>query len=176
MKIEKLSVKELAAFISEHLRKCGIDTVLSGGACVTIYTKNKYQSFDLDFVTTNYIKSKKICEAMKQIGFRMEHRHFIHPATKYFIEFPPPPLAVGAEPVKEIREIKVKGKALKLLSPTDCVKDRLSAYYHWNDKQSLHQAVLVYKNQKVDLNEIERWSRSEGMGTKFKAFCKIIQE
>ena len=61
---------------------------------------------------------------------------------------------------------------LKLLSPTDCVKDRLAAYYHWNDRPSLEQAVLVCQNQSVDLDEVERWSKSEGKGDKFKLFRK----
>ena len=53
MKIDwqKIRIKELAALISEKLRGGGVDSILVGGACVSIYTKNKYQSFDLDFVT-----------------------------------------------------------------------------------------------------------------------------
>ena len=34
-----ISLKELAGFVSEELRNRGIDTVLVGGACVTIYTE-----------------------------------------------------------------------------------------------------------------------------------------
>jgi hypothetical protein len=48
MKIDwqKIGIKELAVLISEKLRGEGVDSILVGGACVTIYTKNKYQSFD----------------------------------------------------------------------------------------------------------------------------------
>jgi hypothetical protein len=42
MKIKGISLKDLAIYISDYLRKNGIETVLSGGACVTIYTDNKY--------------------------------------------------------------------------------------------------------------------------------------
>jgi len=42
------------------------------------------------------------------------------------------------------------------------VKDRLCAYYFWNDQQGLAQAVLVARNQKVDLKEVMRWSKGEG--------------
>lgn len=47
MKIEwqKIGIKELAALISGKLRENGIDAILVGGACVSIYTKNRYQSF-----------------------------------------------------------------------------------------------------------------------------------
>ncbi len=53
----KISLKELAGYVAEELRKRGIDTVLVGGACVTIYSENRYQSYDLDYVT--YADMKK---------------------------------------------------------------------------------------------------------------------
>lgn len=46
---EKISLKEFAGYISEELRMRGIEAVLVGGACVTIYSENRYQSYDLDF-------------------------------------------------------------------------------------------------------------------------------
>lgn len=168
MKIKGISLKDLAIYISDYLRKNGIDTVLSGGACVTIYTDNKYLSYDLDFVLLVYIGRKKIKTVLEEIGFQEDGRSFRHKDTPYFIEFLSPPLSVGEEPVKDISSIKKRGKVLKLLSPTDCVKDRLAAYYHWNDLQSLDQAVLVCKDSSVNLKEIERWSLNEGMRRKFE--------
>lgn len=41
---EHISLKKLAGYVSEELRKCGIETILVGGACVTIYSENRYQS------------------------------------------------------------------------------------------------------------------------------------
>ncbi|MFH1825561.1 MAG: hypothetical protein ABH873_10140 [Candidatus Firestonebacteria bacterium] len=50
MKIDfkNIKAKELAGLISEELRKEDIDTTLVGGACVTIYSRNKYVSADFD--------------------------------------------------------------------------------------------------------------------------------
>jgi len=46
MKIDwkNIDIKELAGLISESLRMDGIDAVLVGGACVSIYSKNRYMS------------------------------------------------------------------------------------------------------------------------------------
>ncbi|MEE8060173.1 MAG: hypothetical protein V3T17_20430 [Pseudomonadales bacterium] len=44
-----LSREELAGLIGEHLRNAGIDVVLSGGSCVSIYFDERYVSKDLDF-------------------------------------------------------------------------------------------------------------------------------
>jgi hypothetical protein len=50
-----------------------------------------------------------------------------------------------------------------MLSPTNCIKDRLASYYFLDDKQSLDQAIKVYKKKKeiVDLKEIKRWSKKK---------------
>ena len=44
--IKEMSLGELAAFIDSNLRKKGIDVVLSGGACVAIYSDHRYVSKD----------------------------------------------------------------------------------------------------------------------------------
>ena len=166
--IRNMSIGELAAFICTHLKKNGIDVVLSGGACITIYTDNKYESFDLDFIENVSSKRKRIADSLKKIGFKEENRYFINPETKFFIEFPSGPLSVGEEPVKEINTIQYQTGELKLISPTDCVKDRLAAYYHWQDQQSLEQAISISERHKINLKEIERWSKNEGMDYKFQ--------
>jgi|694.fasta_scaffold65745_6 hypothetical protein len=57
-----ISLKEFAGYVSEELRKRGIETVLVGGACVTIYSENRYQSYDLDYITYEKMqKVKKFC-------------------------------------------------------------------------------------------------------------------
>jgi hypothetical protein len=76
--------------------------------------------------------------------------------------------------VKEIVEIKYSTGILRVISATECVKDRLAAYYHWGDLPSLEQAVLVAKANDVDLNEIDRWSEIEGSSDKFDKFRKRL--
>jgi len=176
MKIKNSSLKDLAIYISDYLSKNDIDAVLSGGACVSIYTDNKYISSDLDFVLFSFADQKKLRYVLEKIGFYEENRQFKHKDTEFFIEFLPPPPSVGEEPVNEISEIKKGDMNLKLLSPTDCVKDRLAAFYHWNDRQCLEQAILVCMDNPVDLKEVERWSRMEGMSNKFKIFRKRLKE
>lgn len=164
-----MSLPELAAFVCAHLRSRGIMAVLSGGACVSIYTDNRYQSFDLDFVETVPSSRKRIGPALLEIGFVEKDRYFKHPDTDFIIEFPAGPLAVGSEPVRHIEEMEFPTGSLVLLSPTDCVKDRLAAFYHWNDRQCLEQAVLVIEAKKIDLREIRRWSAAENKLAEYEA-------
>jgi hypothetical protein len=166
--IKAMTIAELTAFIESCLRDRGIDVVLSGGACVSIYSENRYVSMDLDLVNIHFEKRRAIREAMQAIGFREEGRHFTHPDTDFFVEFPAGPLAVGEEPVKEVNEIELDTGTLKIISPTDCVKDRLAGYYHWNDAQCLEQAALMAQTKEIDLDEVERWSEVEGKLDEFK--------
>lgn len=57
--LEEHHSKRLAGYVSEELRKRAIETILFGGACVTIYTQNRYQSYDLDYVTYEDIAKLK---------------------------------------------------------------------------------------------------------------------
>ena len=165
--LAELSIGELAAFIADHLCSREIDVVLVGGACISIYSENKYSSFDLDFVTTGLANRQRIRSALSEINFVEEHRYFKNPETVYFIEFPSGPLAIGDEPPAEIATLQYSTGSLRLLSPTDCVKDRLAAYYHWKDHQSLEQAILVARDHPVDLEEVRRWSDHEGFADTF---------
>jgi len=51
---------ELAGLVSAEFRKNGINVVLSGGSCVSIYSEEKYVSTDLDFVNTAFTKRDRM--------------------------------------------------------------------------------------------------------------------
>lgn len=127
-----ISLKELAGYVSEKLRKRGIETILVGGACVTIYSENRYQSYDLDYIT--YEEMRKVKKALLELGFAAKASYFQHENCQWFVEFISPPAAVGGEPISEFSSVETIYGRIKLLRPVDSVKDRLASYYHWNDK------------------------------------------
>jgi hypothetical protein len=174
--IAQMTIGELAAYVCSHLDSRGIRVVLSGGGCVAIYASDRYSSMDLDFIDRLHTTRRQLKAALAEIGFYEENRYFIHPDTQFFLEFPSGPLAVGNEPVSAVEELHLETGTLKLLSPTDCVKDRLAAYFHWNDRQCLQQAVWVALGRHVHWDEIERWSRQEGGIDKFEVFRKKFDE
>lgn len=68
--LSEMSVGEVAAYVAEHLRQDGISVVLTGGSCVSIYTDNRYLSFDLDFIEEGQSTRKKIATCLQEIAFR----------------------------------------------------------------------------------------------------------
>lgn len=170
---KNISIKELAALVAGKLNENGIDAILVGGACVSIYTKNKYRSGDLDFVSGSSLK--EISPILAELGFeRKSSRHFEKKDCPFFIEFVAPPAAIGSEPVKGKSILKTRLGNIILLTPTDSVKDRLAAYYHWNDPQSLEQALMLAKSQKINLREVKRWSDKEGYKEKYNFFLRTL--
>ncbi len=168
MNFSNIDLKELACFIYETLKENGIDVVLVGGACVSIYSHNRYQSSDLDFVT--YEEIKQVEKVFKKIGFKRKGRCFFRKDCFYLIDFVTPPISVGNEAIHRFKTLKTATGSLKLLSPTDCVKDRLASFFHWNDKQALEQALLVAEDHKINLNDLKRWAKAEGFEKKLEEF------
>lgn len=173
MKItKKTSVEQLATLVCEALLKNGISAVLTGGAVVSIYSHNEYESRDLDFITSGSLREVEV--VLNEIGFKRKNRIFVHPLTEFYVEFPPGPLAIGDVLIKKWDTKISKAGRLQILSPTHAVMDRLAAYFYWNDRQSLDQAVLVAKHQPIRIKEIEKWASNEGQTDKFQTFRKLL--
>jgi hypothetical protein len=174
---KKMSCEEIAAFICDHLSQHKASAILTGGACVTIYSNNNYESGDLDFIADS-ISLKELDPLMKEIGFQRttQLRHYENPHCPYFVEFPPGPLSVGNEIIQKTAARKTKYGILHLLKPEDSVKDRLAAFYHWNDRQSLEQALLICQQHAVNFKKIKAWSDQEGSQEKYQYFLDQLKK
>ena len=171
-----MKAKDVAAIVQETLRKKGIDSTVVGGSCVEIYSNSKYTSGDIDIVSEYSLE--EIENALTGLNFKRKDktRIFERKDCEYFLDFVQPPLAIGNAPVKQLSNIKTKNGIIKLLTPSDCVKDRLAAYFYWDDKQSMEQAILVAKTNTLDYKDIERWAKEELNLIKYKEFLKKIDE
>lgn len=174
MKIsKKMTIGEFAASVASHLQSKGISTVLTGGAVVSIYTENKYTSYDADFISP--ADQKSISQAMQDLGFERHGREFRHKETDFFVEFPSGPLTIGDQLIQAEAELDFKGYKLKLLSPTQSIMDRLAAYFHWNDLQCLDQAVWIAEKQPIKIYEIQEWAKRENEEIKFNHFLMQLK-
>lgn len=168
--INRMDRAEFGAFVFNLLKHQGVDLILSGGSCVSIYTDEDYASGYLDFIQTSLVSRAKIEATLLKNGFKKENRYFKHPETPFFIEFPGGPPSIGEAPIIDFITIITDSGELHLLTPTDCVKDRLVDYFHWDDEESLEHAIMVAKCQTIDIADIEEWSCIEG---KLEIFKKI---
>ena len=137
------SLADVAAVVAAVLARSGIRAVLTGGACATLYTGGQYQSSDLDFVLQSVATRRQLDEALATVGFARKGEHYEHSESPFLVEFPPGPLGIGAD--LDIRPVayRIRGVDVRALSATDSCRDRLAAFYHWRDRQSLATAVQI---------------------------------
>jgi hypothetical protein len=163
---------QLAALVSRALAAGGIDATLVGGAVATLYSRGKYLTEDIDFVSHGRLK--EIAPILKKLGFEMIGNRAVHPATTLYVQFCSPPLSVGHAPVKSV-ELETRHGTLMTLSPTDCVLDRLMKFYHWDDEQGLEQALLVARSRRIDLERIREVSLREGKSAQLARFTRELR-
>lgn len=169
-----MSLRDFALAVAELLQRQNIEVVLTGGAVVAIYSNGKYVSNDVDFLSATSHQTIKV--VMLEAGFRNLGKDFCHDDSQFTVEFPGTQLVIGEEAMQPEGEIKEGKFILRLLSPTQCVMDRLAAFYHWKDRQSLEQAVLVATSQPIKLSRLEKWSIAEGMKDRFEIFLAQLKD
>lgn len=168
------SIEELWKYVASELSSKGVDVVLVGGAVVSIYTEGAYKSGDLDFVLNDFSR-EKLNKVMNDLGFLQRGRHYTHPDCKHlFIEFASFPVSIGNDYNLIPEEFEVNGSIIKIYSPTDCVRDRLSSYIHFSAHDCLDQAVLVANRHPVDLQKIKHWCKLEGGEKEWENFNKLL--
>jgi hypothetical protein len=169
------SLATVAASVAATLARAGIRAVLTGGACATLYSEGKYQSFDLDFILQSATSVRDLDAAMKAVGFRRTGNHYEHPRSRFVVEFPAGPLGIGGDLDIRPTTFRIGRVQVRALSATDSCRDRLAAYFHWNDRQSLAAAVEIGRRRRLNIGSIRRWSENEGATEKFGTFLEFLR-
>lgn len=156
------TLEETAAYICTKLKEKRIDVVLSGGSCMEIYTKSNFSSLDIDFIPNPSVTSKQIEETMVELGFKkIPPRYYKHDSNPNYIEFPTGPVSLGNDLTKEFSELKTHVGNLTLLTPTDCIKDRLCALVYHGGEECFSHAVAVAHLNRFDKENLINWAKKE---------------
>jgi hypothetical protein len=172
---QRTRLPTVAAAVGAALARHEIRAVLTGGACASVYTRGHYQSRDIDFIVVGATTQARLDTALGSIGFVRKGDRYVHARLAFYVEFPRGPLAIGDD--YRIRPVsrRAGGGRLLLLSATDSCRDRLAAFYHWNDRQSLQVAAQIARTQRVNLAAIRRWSAAEGFPDRFREFLDEVR-
>lgn len=177
---ESATEKEVWEFAAVHLKRGGVETVLVGGAAAAVYSEGAYRSGDLDLVKESYsVPYSTVEEILRGIGFTRQGKHFAHPRCRHIIiEFVSGPVAVGEDTDITPERHAAHGTTIKILSPTDCIKDRLASYIFFKSRDALEQAVLVARRNRHDTAAIRRWCASEGKDAAeaFREFRRLTEQ
>jgi len=166
------TLSDLAFIVGTALEKAGIVAVLSGGGAATVYAPDVNQSRDLDFVLGFWSSLGVSAQCVLDLGFRAKGGGYVHDETKFTLEFPPGPISIGEEVISEWETLRNGDMTLQILSPTDCVRDRLSwfLFYQNYDFSALEQALAVATRHDVELEKIRTWAIQGGASQRFEIF------
>jgi hypothetical protein len=166
-------IVELAAIVANHLHQHGIRVVLVGGLAVEIYSENLYLTKDIDMVNTSYDPPGAINQAMAAIGFSKQGRVYVNDTTDICVEFPTAPLSVGEELIHETTIVEFGSGDIPILLAKDVIKDRLVAYFHWNDRPSLVQALALMINHSINTEELRTFCLAEGKADQYEIIERL---
>jgi len=170
------SAEDLWKYVASTLAKNDVDVVLVGGAVVSIYTEGAFVSGDLDFVLYDFSRTR-LQSLLDQLGFKKRGgRHFVHPKCPHlYLEFMTFPASIGDDYSIIPDEVDFDGVKIKIYSPTDSVRDRLSSYIHFKAKDCLDQAVMVAKRHPINFGKVQKWCTSEGSPQSYEDFLKKLK-
>jgi hypothetical protein len=171
---EQSTLEDVCFAVASALDAASVEAVLTGGSAAAIYAPEFYTSLDADFVLRRELRVSELEQILATIGYRPAATRgmFEHPKNRFTVDFPKGPLAVGRDYVKVTATLKRDREALRILTPTDSVKDRLAHFFHWDDHTALRAAVGVARSSygsEIDYDELLRWTDNEGsFGTNFR--------
>jgi hypothetical protein len=171
------TLREVAFEVCTALDHASVRAVLTGGSAATVWAPEACQSLDLDFIVEFQARKANPASALARLGYRLDRDHYTHGANPLIVEFPAGPLAVGGEILRRWSTLREGRLLLRVLSPTDSVRDRLAGFLFWNDRGSLRQALGVARAQRrrVRVATVREWCEREGHSGKFDEFERTLR-
>jgi hypothetical protein len=138
--MERLTLSELAATVATHLKRHGIEVVVVGGSAITAHVPDVYTSMDIDFAVTTGVDRRKISEALRELGFHEEGRVYASPATVYVLDFVADIPHIDQHAITDYVDMRTAAGAFRVYRLEDAIADRVAAFIHWSDSESLDVA------------------------------------
>jgi hypothetical protein len=176
--LKGLSYGDIAFEVCSAFERAGTVAVLVGGGAAALYAPGAYQTRDLDFVLPWELFGGPKLSVIGELGFTHSTARgtYEHPEIPYTLEILPGPLAVGDQTLASYETLTQGELKLHIVSPTDCVKDRLAAAIHWHDLNSIRQAAAVARVQPIEMESVRRWCEAEGDEDAFRRLQAFLEK
>lgn len=157
MTLKKCSLLEVAALASASLEEAGIRVAVVGGSAITAHVPHVYTSHDVDFAAINGTTRRAFGKALARLGFRARGRDFVHSETRVSLDLVADTPFVDQRPITQFTTVKTRFGAVRVLRFEDAIADRVAAFLHWSDAQSLEVADRALAARAHDIS----WRRIE---------------
>jgi predicted nucleotidyltransferase len=134
-------------WLSGKMKEKGIDFILVGGSAAEVYSFGKYQSADIDLVSSGSIGLR---ETLSELGFKQTGKNWISEELRLLIEIPDSVL-VGDQ--NKVRAIEIgNGMTVKVIGIEDLILDRLVSCKFWKFKNDCEIAEYLLFKYRDDLD------------------------
>lgn len=166
------TLEDVCYEVCTALHDAGTTVVLTGGSAATVYAPESYQSRDADFIITLHAIAAGL--VLTGLGYESQRGVYSHNLSGYTLEFPRGPLQIADKVITRWETRRRGDRLLHILSPNDCVRDRLLWFYGYGDRSALSAAIGVASREAIDLNIIRDWSAEMGNAREFAIFVQSL--
>jgi len=106
-------------------------------------------------------REHKVVEVLSALGYELEGNTFVHRhGNPFTIEFPRGPASIGDEVLQHFNTVRQDNRILVVVTPTDCIRDRLAHFFYWNDRSALSAAIGVAQahTSSIQFEYIKTWA------------------
>jgi hypothetical protein len=175
---KKWSLKEIAAeqvdfkrkmmflgWLTNEMKREGVDFTVVGGEAAEIYTFGKYESADIDIVTSGSIALR---EKLAEIGFQNQGKDWWSDDLRIFLEIPSSAIA-GDEARVNIIDLGDE-MFVKVIGIEDMILDRLAACEFWKYKIDCEIALdlLARYREELDMGYLETKAKADNVFSKLR--------
>ena len=137
---DRASLADVAGLVAAHLRTEGIRVVVVGGSAITLHAGDVYTSHDIDFAVLSGHTLRELAAALAEIGFFRKGREYISTHSEYSVDIVAGIPLIDNEPIEEYTLIETASGPVQTYYLEDAISDRVAAFVHWSDSQSLDVA------------------------------------
>jgi hypothetical protein len=160
-------------WLADEMEKEGVSFTVVGGEAAEIYTFGKYESADIDIVTSGSIALR---EKLKEIGFQNQGKDWWSEDLRIFLEITSSVLAGDETRVKVID--LGDARSLRVIGVEDIILDRLAACKFWKYKEDCEVALdlMARYRKELDMRYLEETAKKNSVLSKLKELMKDIDE
>jgi len=153
----------------------GTKAVLVGGSAAAVYAPESLRSRDADFILTFVAGNVETEDTLRTIGYRRAGRIFAHESQLVTLDFPDDVIYIGEEWITAYDTIERGSFKLNIITPYDCIRDRLLSYFAWSDRSALLAAVEVARRQAFDAVALQTWANAQNESARYAEFLRRIE-
>ncbi len=170
------TLPEAAVTIATAFNREGIAAVLTGPAASAIHTHDRRTCRHLNYALTPPVSPSRLASALRYLGFDAAPAATsrAHADSGFSIELTEEPVTLGKGDAVLGQTLQLKNGFVRVLSPTDCCRERLLRWKSTQGETEMTQAVDVAARCDVNMPIMRAWMRQQQIFAGWTGFRLLV--